>query len=418
MPPSTLKNKASPSLAGQPRQKPAPRSLGLVPATDNPHYPSSESDNDDAEIDEEAAYAELGDKLTFEHNGLVMSLNSQADLVAWKKDRQKNWPTKARMVTKDEERRKVGAERRRLLAGVGALYATASPFVKPGSNIWTSTSANTRSEDEERSTKNTSIPTSEFAQPETGLEKARRDLEEKTNRLEELRRKVTESETRNRRARERAEKGFRHHGAVLTAQQPQDRDLPMGDPVSKAEGEVDEVETELTGKDEADANSPADSPTRSDFKSDSDTSSESDDSDSSSSSGPPEETSSKLPITHTLTTNTGPPDNRPPCRYLLTKGHCRNGDACSYSHNIPTYYDSPDFTHRRSQRPEAEQTPGHVRQHDRSPRLDRGVLVGGESGKRKTIFQRLMEQEEEGDERLALKVVKFLGQGGFFRGGS
>ena len=37
-----------------------------------------------------------------------------------------------------------------------------------------------------------------------------------------------------------------------------------------------------------------------------------------------------------------------------------------------------------------------------------------EAKDRKTIFQRLKEQEQEGEDRLALQVVKWLGKAGFF----
>jgi hypothetical protein len=60
-------------------------------------------------------FAELGTKLTFEHNGSIISLSSPADLARWKSERLKNFPTRTRMAAKVDEKRAMGDMRKKLL---------------------------------------------------------------------------------------------------------------------------------------------------------------------------------------------------------------------------------------------------------------------------------------------------------------
>lgn len=326
-------------------------------------------------------YAELGDKLTFEHNGVVMSLSSQADVLAWKKERQRNWPTKARMVEKDEERKRVGEERKRLLAGVDELYGTARRFSKEGSNVWTS--AHLASSGQPSDSKQNSSP-GEAESEETDLEKAKREMSEKTKRLEELRRKVVESEARNRQARESMERS-----------QSQREDANK---VSAAQsGEVQMADTAAPGpEDEAIANDDvtSDGASSEDSDSSSETTSSADSSDEA-----PEELSTKAP-----TPSTFPEDKRPVCKYFRASGWCRDGDACRFKH---------DPAHRREKAAGHQQSP--LQREEREGRHQRTPRMEPSSEGKKTIYQRLVEQEEEGDDKLALKVVKYLGEMGFFR---
>jgi hypothetical protein len=93
---------------------------------EEPHYSSSEHEADDQDadedVDEEAMFAELGTKLTFEHNGSIIALSSPADLARWKSERLKNFPTRTRMAAKVDEKRAMGDMRKRLLfEAAGAL---------------------------------------------------------------------------------------------------------------------------------------------------------------------------------------------------------------------------------------------------------------------------------------------------------
>jgi hypothetical protein len=96
------------------------RNLGLTPRDGvEPEYPSESEDED---VDEEAQFAELGTKLSFEHNGEVMTLNNEADLAAWKEERRKQFPTTDRVSQKQTEAWQIGEERKRLLAAVARLH--------------------------------------------------------------------------------------------------------------------------------------------------------------------------------------------------------------------------------------------------------------------------------------------------------
>ena len=167
---------------------PKGRSLGLTPVSFG--FVDAESDNEAENVDEEAMYAELGDKLTFEHNGVVMSLKSQADLIAWKKERQKNWPTKARMSEKGEERRRIGEERRRLLG-------IAAPLISPLRRSKVSQPAKTEA------------PASTVV-----------NVDEQIRRLSELRKRVLDSEAKNREARTQEIQGDSTDPAVDAAANP------------------------------------------------------------------------------------------------------------------------------------------------------------------------------------------------------
>lgn len=385
---------------GKLNQKPPGRSLGLTPGSGDPQYPSSEDENEEVDVDEEAVYAELGDKLTFEHNGVVMSLNSPADVLVWKQDRRKNWPTKARMAIKDEERRRIGEERMRLLAGVDALYGSKSPFAKPGSNIWVSGRDTKRPDTKESVASPNGLKT---AKCETDLEKAQREMVEKTQRLEELRRKVAESEIRNRKARELAEQS-------QTPEVVRDDELSAQDASAIAEGPTDSgilPEHQSSAlDDQVDAASPSASADASSSASDAENSS--DDDDDSDDDGPPDEMSSKPPANlAALGSTSSPSAERPICRYFRASGHCRDGDGCQFRHE------------GSNQRPQQQQSSGHP---DRSghvrQELRRSKPAEQQSGGRKTIFQRLVEQEEVADDALALKVVRYLGEAGFFAAAS
>ena len=339
-------------------------------------------------------YAELGDKLTFEHNGVVVSLSSQADLIQWKKDRQKKWPTKARMATKDEERRRVGEERKRLLAGANVLYRGTSRFAEPGSNIWTGPSvANDNAAQEAEGLESETEPT----KPETGLEKAKREMAEKTKRLEELRRKVTESEARNRRAREAAEQ----------RPTPPDNGAETVFP-NAIQAKTGAASAEIGAAVANDADGPAKRNPIVSYGESSDSSSSSSAEDASEQGGEdsddesPEEATSKPLAPDHIPEET----QRPVCRYFSASGWCRDGDACRFRHDATT--SKQEQQRSRDLQQQEGRKHGHVRKDDRAPRLQ-------QPSEKKTIFQRLVEQEEEADDRLALKVVKYLGEAGFFR---
>jgi hypothetical protein len=95
--------KQEPQITGKDGGKIDPRkrkhNLGLT-AQEIEDDPESSSDE---EIDEEAAYAgnqKLANGLLFEHEGELISLQTQAEIAAWRKDRRSMYPTRKRMEEK------------------------------------------------------------------------------------------------------------------------------------------------------------------------------------------------------------------------------------------------------------------------------------------------------------------------------
>lgn len=354
-------SKTSPSQQQPPTNKPA-RSLGLIPSANGADVTYSDSEDDNA--DEEALYAELGSKLTFEHNGVVMSLNSQADVIAWKKERQRNWPTKARMAEKDEERRRIGEERKRLLRGAAS---SRSSVQRPKSR---SKAAETTPK--KGSTDSDASPT---AVP---------DPNERAKRLDELRKKVMASSTKNREVKELSDQS-----RVAPAPAEISDDVIVG-PVEStpAKAEPDgNLLLEAGGEDEAGPAMSEESSGESSSESSSDSSSDSDSDDDA-----PEEITSKATAPQEITSQ------KRPCRYFAASGYCRDGDACRFRHDLS------------AQTQKEQRVPQQPLQRPRDQISDPTAKKG--------IFERLKEQEEQEEDRLALQVIKYLGKAGFFEGPS
>ena len=93
----------------------AKASLGLVPRDEDDFSVSSESE--DEGVDEEAAFqAASTGPLTFEFNGEVAKLESQADIKAWIEERKRLWPSRRRIDQKNAEKQARIDERRRIEA--------------------------------------------------------------------------------------------------------------------------------------------------------------------------------------------------------------------------------------------------------------------------------------------------------------
>jgi hypothetical protein len=279
------------------------KNLGLTPS--NHGASITYSDSEDGEADEEAMYAELGDKLTFEHNGVVMSLKSQADLIAWKKERQKLWPTRARMAEKDEERRRIGEERKRLLGAPGSTGQARKPKSKSQTSGQNDAGA--------------------IASPD-----------ERAKRLSELRRKVLESEAMNRESRTQIEATALSPDIAINALD-EEPDMMAGSMEGLAATEFDPgAEEELRPP----------NPEGSSSKTSSDSSSEPDSDDDT-----PEEVSSKPPDAQ------APSDKKPVCKYFAASGYCRFGDTCHFRHE-----QSAEARNSQPQLPRHQQEPRQLPQ--------------------------------------------------------
>jgi len=364
------------------RPKPPSRTLGLTPKDGT--EPDVLSESEDEDIDEEAQFAELGTKLTFEHNGEVMTLNNEADLAAWKAERRKQFPTSDRVSQKESEMWRIGEERKRLLAAVARLHQ--APRTRKSELKTRSLHEQAKGED---ATGSLQLDTQAEGLPEQkGIDVAPR--------IEEIRSQHETSTTVN---------------DELTAQDDpmdaqNDGELADADPVVSREQALgllnpeqrthkalpgiamDETDEESDAEAEAGAGAVAAPDVEVETAPDVEADSASDDD------GPPEQTSSKP---RPSAASDAP---RPVCRYFSASGRCRDGDTCRFRHELSSKAPSA-----RPAQPQPER-PAYDRY---APKLD------PKTNDRKSIFERLVEQEEQGDDRLALQVIKALGQAGFFK---
>lgn len=418
-------NESRTNVDKQPKSEPARRSLGLVPRNEDQQYSSSDNEDADQDVDEEAVYAELGDKLTFEHNGVLLSLNSVAELEAWKKERRKNYPTAKRKAEKYAERQRIGEERKRLLACARVLQQ-----VPPRNSFKvdrpkrTSFGNETNRDASEITTLDNSIKRKEL---ETGIQTATNKVDERTKQLDELRRKVALSEEKNRKARARqvardedasqpalkAEANAVDADNLVRVKHETEELVRGGDGVNdsikiKIKSDVSdepdvamqaydlegrEADFELHDGEEAFDDGPDDNTSASSSSISSDSSDEPD-----SDEEPPEELDSKPATLSTATTS------MPVCRYFAASGRCRDGNACRFKHESRS--GQADHGLQQQQAPyQRGQKRGAINE----------FVSKRSSVHKKGIFERLKEQEQEEENRLALKVIKYLGSVGFFQ---
>ena len=352
-----------------------PRTLGLTPKDGT--EPDVLSESEDEEIDEEAQFAELGTKLTFEHNGEVMTLNNEADLAAWKAERRKQFPTSDRVSQKENELLRIGEERKRLLAAVARLHQAPR---------------NRKSE----------VKTRSLHQPAKGKEDAPGSLqldacveeipEQKRSdvqpRIEEIPSQPDSSTAVNDEQTTHDDPmDAQNDGELADANAVVSREQALG--LLKSEQQTHKA---LPGiamdetDEESDAEAGAAAP---DVEIEPAPDSASDDDD-----GPPEQVSSKP---RPSAASDAP---KAVCRYFSASGRCRDGETCRFRHELSSKAPSA-----RPAQPQPER-PAYDRY---APKLD------PKTNDRKSIFERLVEQEEKGDDRLALQVIKALGQAGFFK---
>ncbi|KAK3072800.1 hypothetical protein LTR53_006172 [Teratosphaeriaceae sp. CCFEE 6253] len=339
--------------------KAGPNALGLTPGSGDQVYPSSDEDDDedDGEMDEEALHAELGDKLTFEHNGAVLSLTSAADLLAWRNERKRQWPTKARMSEREVERQRIGEERKRLLGSTARTHRPRAEAREPRQG---------RTERLRQSCQDTEASKANLqphpAKAETELEKAKRQLKAQEAQVAALRKHVSNGQSVLDAARAQLVEQDELHA------EQQMKELAQQDGESNAESSVLSDSSVFS----SDTGSEPDIDTDDDDKPD------------------------ELPSKQELPGKTVRPT--PLCRYFAASGRCREGEACLYRH---------EFTTEEAARQQPAQ---QVQSKHAAPRLD-----PTKDADRKSIYQRLLEQQGEEEDRLALQVIKYLGKAGFFK---
>ncbi|KAF4552322.1 Hypothetical protein D9617_10g073030 [Elsinoe fawcettii] len=308
--PSPAKNGLAPAVKAN--------TLGLTPAARSPP-PALDSDSEEEnDEDEEAAYQKIcGEKLKFEHNGEIITLETAADLRAWKEERRMQFPSQQRIEAKLHERYARMEERRRI------EHETA---VASGSNV---------GERSSRQNHGVKQQTGLSADPGRG------------SRVEQLRKQLL--------------------------QQKSEREKEQAAKVTAEAGDMLEMEAQ---------SAPQEGP-QSDAESSSDDESDSDDGDSS---GPDMQSSKTMPPEQAP-----PPTKAPkrPCHFFQAGGRCRYGRNCQFEH---VRDESVQSKAPKEKRPKADK-----------------------DGQKKTLYQRLIEQQQEAEDKLALQAIRYLGNLGLLR---
>jgi hypothetical protein len=406
--------------------------LGLTPDGIDAES-SSEDDND-----EESALAATNNPLLIEYRGQTMSLGSKADIKAWIAERKKRWPTKERVELReaeDKKRRDEQAEARRKVIESRNEEQIRRREVAEQERRTREEAEIARKEAEKAARK--LEKNEKQGSKETKEEKQRKKLEKLLAKAEKLKKKIqregkdTELPTRidlemkpeviggsisltdpttiaenlGRDAEpqpalsvetvqvEEMEEMEVVRPVTLNCEtpwipQPHDEVQPKSIiPVAVPEN-ISAVITHGDGLAESSEDSDLDDST------DSSSESDSDDDNSSTTSSAPEETSARIPVS-------GLPPVPPPsitsariCRDFASKGYCRAGDHCRYRHELP----------ERGSRSKEQAK-------EKKERVPRDIDVGRKK-ERKTLWQRLVEQEQEQESRTAAMAIRFMGENG------
>jgi hypothetical protein len=321
-----------------------------------------------------------------------MTLNNEADLAAWKAERRKQFPTSVRVSQKESEAWQIGEERKRLLSAVARLHQ--APRNRKSE-------VKTRSlHDQPKNQEDATAPLHSDARVEELPEQKRLDA---APRIEEIESQPELSTAVDDQPPTQDDPMDAQNNAELPDAAPiisREQALSLLDPNQHTQKALPGIAMDDTD-DESDAEAGAAAPgietdtipaieaeAVPDVEADVAHDSDSDDD------GPPEQTSSKP---RPSAASDAP---KSVCRYFAASGRCRDGDACRFRHELSSKAPSA-----RPAQPQPER-PAYDRY---APKLD------PKTNDRKSIFERLVEQEEQGDDRLALQVIKALGQAGFFQ---
>ncbi|GAB7348016.1 hypothetical protein MBLNU459_g5509t2 [Dothideomycetes sp. NU459] len=375
------------------------KKLGLIPQD----YDSDESEHD---VDEEAAFVDRqSEPLTFEFNGELATLNSSADIAAWIEERKKRWPSKRRIEEKKEEVQKRMQERRRIEEETRAA-ATKSSSTHDASLGRIALPPHKQKQPKPRNP--------EARIKETTLDETRKELEKQMQKVEDLQRLLAQSESRAAaaaksvrdesggtdessnevpRSAEETNNGQDVTQSLITALEESQHELCVSrveersndSGLGPTEGLQTDAHSDQKGRHGDTVLAPehvAGESVRSNLDTSSEgTSSDSDSDSESDSDGAPEEETSK---------RDQPPRVPPPnseqriCSTFSRTGRCKFGVKCRFRH----VHDS------RGPQPQAQRDPAAI--------------------KRKSLYQRMVEQEQEGENKLALQAIKHLGGVGFF----
>ena len=345
--------------------------FGLTPGTLDPHYTSSESEGDDDNLDEEAILAHgLGPNLTFhDTNGEMRTLNTAADLAAWRNARRANFPTKDRLSQKHAEKVQIGAERKRMLTEARDALRSAID----GTQSLSKAASHARSEP--RAKANESKPNSITAGANGTAA---------SNSVGAALSKRKEASEGGSAANHNSQVMLPVPASDTNTDQPQAEPVQIGEAADERRQDTGATSIDTSERSEAGIRETVTVPVLAKSAASNDVS------DQDSSDDPPEETSSKQKDT-AKTKST-------PCRQFVASGYCRDGSTCRFKHELP---DRVTLEQKRQF--------GTQKKDPFAPTLD---VVDPDS--RKTIHQRLLERDRDDQDQLALQVIKYLGSRGFF----
>lgn len=361
------------------RIKRSGNALGLTPGTIDMRYSSSESDSEESEADEESLLAAtLGPGLTFhDSNGEMRSLNTAADLREWIKERSKNFPTKNRLAEKEAEKRKLGAERNRLLKEAReVLQATMLQFSRGVRER-----ANNAAAPQRLSATASVQPARDDVRGYDDLPKSRRGSEPTSTVVEPLpvdRPLEPYTQCEN-------EASSNDLPAGNDALEPSTADVESESLQNHGDEDVHPTETPQEVFTSMALDTPDLQTQTVEYLGEATRSS-----DRSSENEGPEEDSSKAPPVAAA--------KKLVCKFYSASGYCRDGNTCRFRHEL-----SEGAKQMQKQKLE------HRRRDPFAPVLDQPA-----PDSKKTIHQRLMEREQDEEDRLALQVIKYLGSMQFF----
>jgi Nuclear fragile X mental retardation-interacting protein 1 (NUFIP1)/Zinc finger C-x8-C-x5-C-x3-H type (and similar) len=421
--------------------------LGLTPASQD-HESSSDDENEEAKL--ASKILSNASLVQFEYKGRTAILRTAAEIAAWIADRKKNYPTKVRADAakkeaaekkrkwaevrkqREEAAQAKGLERKKAQREELRLKALESKKSKDLENF--KKKAEGARDDEIEEDENNAIK----------AKKARIKADKLRLRAEKAELKVLKAEAearkaKKRRASQQSSTPVQDESKVLEVDA--DSAIALEDNDGENVGEADGAESEaihnihqnikdaakkkakifstINGEDDGSRlisdSSPrsslsllsiSDSSALSDAESTSSSatlSSSSDSySDSDSESAPEQATSKRL-----QPTRVPPPPRRSPlhtqhlCRSLLATGHCRRGDECQYSHDLPETL--PSLGERKQNLKEK-----------RRIRLGKVKAVEGPAKKerRKGLWQVMVEKEQEEERKQVLRAIVFMGEKG------
>ncbi|KAI9824240.1 MAG: hypothetical protein M1832_002047 [Thelocarpon impressellum] len=414
-PPSTENEEGHGRKKKKQKKKRKHNALGLTPRTEE-HEESEEED-----VDEEAALAvTIGgeeNSLKFAHNGQTMLLSTPSEISAWVEERKKQFPTKQRIEAKNAEkdlRWKQARER-----GKQALQKEKSKQKKEKQ----AQQVEQHAEVKEEQAAEPEAKKGEAAGPELATELARKKRERVRKRLKEQERKLARLDAELAKAdgvdaagaeskgtKRKREDGDKDEESVKEEEMPDAGE----DGQTKVKLENVKVEGSTLTLDEmiAEASTTTDGrvaaqPSSSDLEKDESMSlssgslSMSDDSDDETSSSGSSSASNEGPEEGT-TRRAGPERVPPPkrevpiCRKFLATGQCRfegRRGVCRYRHELPN----------------------HVLGQPAATAGPRGKKEGKGKTKRKGLYQRMKEKEQEQEDLLVLHAIKHLGDHGLLK---